>query len=228
MARIETQYTSPNHSARAGNKVRCLVIHATAGSFHSSLSWLLNASSKVSAHYLISKAGRVVRLVDESRAAWHAGTSQWFDMDSADLQRESIGIELENSNSGIDSYPSPQMAALLELSRDIIARYHIIPDMVVRHSDIAIPRGRKSDPAGFPWTEYKKAIYATPVPTMPPVTARAYRVRGVPVYQSADRTGPLWGHLRQDETIVIDEPRNGHLADGRGFVRIDPDMLEAI
>lgn len=144
-----------------------LVLHATVGGFHSSLSWLCNPKSKVSTHYLISKTGRVLRLVAEERAAWHAGVSQWFDLDSADIQHESIGIELENYNTGRDPYPKAQYAALLDLCRPLIARYRIAPDMFVRHLDIAVPRGRKTDPAGFPWEAFKKEVY-TPLP--PPAT----------------------------------------------------------
>ena len=35
----------------------------------------LLSKGKVSAHYLLSPAGRAHRLVDETRAAWHAGNS---------------------------------------------------------------------------------------------------------------------------------------------------------
>ncbi|MFN6934470.1 MAG: N-acetylmuramoyl-L-alanine amidase, partial [Tsuneonella sp.] len=36
---------------------------------------LTNPEAKVSAHYLISEAGEVIRLVDEDKRAWHAGIS---------------------------------------------------------------------------------------------------------------------------------------------------------
>lgn len=167
MSRIETQYASPNHSERAGHKVRLAVLHATVGSFHSSLKWLCSPQSRVSTHYLISKTGRVLRLVAEERAAWHAGVSQWFDLDSDDIQLESISIELENANTGRDPYPPAQLTALLDLCRPLIARYRIAPDMFVRHRDIAIPRGRKTDPAGFLWDAFKREVYA-PVEPLPP------------------------------------------------------------
>lgn len=198
-----------------------ICLHATVGSFHSALSWLVSPVSKVSTHYLLSKSGRVLRLVAEDRAAWHAGASAWFDLDSTDIMRESLGIELENNNSGNDPYPPAQMAALIELCRALVGRYRIAPDMIVRHLDIAIPRARKTDPAGFPIIEFKQALFSVPA-------AKAYKVRGVPVYQRSDRSGPLWGHLVQGEVIAIDDPENGHLADDRGFVKIDPDILESL
>ena len=59
----------------------------------------------------------------------------------------SIGIELVNLNDGADPFPGPQLNALRELMRGIIARHpirHIIP-----HYECAFPAGRKSDPVGF-------------------------------------------------------------------------------
>lgn len=57
---------------------------------------------------------------------------------------------------------------------------------------------------------------------------KSYRVLGIPVYQESDRNGPLWGHLMPGESITVDDPANGHLADHRGFIRLDPDTLEPI
>jgi N-acetylmuramoyl-L-alanine amidase/AmpD protein len=59
----------------------------------------------------------------------------------------SIGIELVNLNDGKDPFPQPQLTALRELLGEIIARHpirHIVP-----HYEVAVPPGRKSDPAGF-------------------------------------------------------------------------------
>ncbi len=163
---IDTSHPSPNHSSRNGADISMLVLHATVGSYASSLAWLTNPASQVSTHYLIRKDGYIAQLVPDNLAAWHAGVSQWFDLDSGEIQRGSIGIELENSNSGIDPYPPAQIGALLALSRDLVQRYAIVPDMVTRHLDIAIPKGRKTDPAGFPWLLYKSALFAPTTTTM--------------------------------------------------------------
>lgn len=158
---IDETHHSPNHSSRNGADISMLVLHATVGSGPSALSWLCNPQSGVSTHYLIYKSGYIYQLVPDTLAAWHAGQSAWFDMGSADIQRQSIGIELENTNTGYDSYPSAQLGALLWLSRLLVIKYQIVPDMVTRHLDIATPKGRKTDPAGFPWSQYKAELYAT-------------------------------------------------------------------
>lgn len=215
---------SPNHSSREGTAIDMLVLHATAGSYASALAELCNPKpnnpdDRVSAHYLVRKDGHIAWLVDDSRAAWHAGVSSWLHRDSAEIQRSSIGIEIENANTGRDPYPPAQLAALAELCRHLIARYDINRMMVVRHLDIA--KGRKTDPAGLPWPAFRDALYAGPV---------AYRVQGLPVFQRSDLTGPVVTYLQADTPVIIDAhaplpgyaPTAGHiiLADGStpGFV----------
>jgi N-acetylmuramoyl-L-alanine amidase len=215
---IDHSKHSPNFSPRNGADISMIVLHATVGSGASALAWLCNPASKVSTHYLIYKTGYIYQLVADNLAAWHAGVSQWFDLDSGEIMRQSLGIELENKNNGVDKYPEAQMAALLELSRALVAQYKIVPDMVTRHLDVAIPKGRKTDPAGFPWLAFKAALYA-PLST-------PYRVGRTPIYQRADHTGTVAGWADQGEVVQIDNPANGHLASGLGF--INPDCLEAI
>lgn len=154
MLRIETTFSSPNHESRNGKAVRLLVLHATVGSLQSAVSWLCNPKSKASTHYLISKTGRMLRLVDEEKSAWHAGRASWRGI--TDVNAISIGVELENDNSGRDPYPDAQVDALTDLALDIRRRY---PGLnYARHLDVAVPKGRKSDPAGFPWGDWLRTM----------------------------------------------------------------------
>lgn len=150
---IDTSHRSPNHHARS-KPVLGLVLHATAGSFASALSWLINPVARVSAHYLIDKDGRTLQLVPEERAAWHAGKSAWPSLPQVEgsLNDCTIGIELANLNTGRDPYPEAQYAACLHLSRQIVARHQIAARNIVRHLDIS--PGRKNDPRGFPWDRF--------------------------------------------------------------------------
>ncbi|MCX7789170.1 MAG: N-acetylmuramoyl-L-alanine amidase, partial [Chloroflexaceae bacterium] len=72
--------------------------------------------------------------------------------------RFSIGIELENLNTGRDPYPEVQYAAALDLTRDLVRRHNVPRSQLVRHLDIA--PGRKTDPAGFPWERFVSEVYA--------------------------------------------------------------------
>ncbi|UQY45516.1 N-acetylmuramoyl-L-alanine amidase [Mixta hanseatica] len=143
-------------------RVKTVVIHYTAEDFSTSLATLTD--KEVSVHYLIPTqppqhrdTPLIWQLVPEQELAWHAGISYW--RGATRLNDTSIGIELVNPGyrrtaQGRQFYPfSPaQMAALLPLLRDLINRYHIPPQNIVGHSDIA-PQ-RKQDPGPlFPWAQ---------------------------------------------------------------------------
>lgn len=170
---IDTSYSSPSHSERGDHAVSLLVLHATVGSLQGSLSWLTNPLSRVSIHYLISKAGRVYRLVPEHLAAWHAGKAAW--RGETAVNEISIGIELENLTGAVDPktgklivqgqdpYPGEQIAALTDLTHDLLSRYSLTPDSLARHADVAVPKGRKTDPRGFPWNEWQASLAGQPI-----------------------------------------------------------------
>ncbi|MEN9934992.1 MAG: hypothetical protein RLZZ387_1571 [Chloroflexota bacterium] len=165
---IDTSVRSPNHSSRGDRTISMIVIHATAGSVRSALAWLTNPAARVSAHFVIDKSGRIFQLVSDDRAAWHAGRAAW--RGETAINELSLGIELENANNGRDPYPEEQLNALIELVQEKIERYSIPPDNVVRHLDVAVPRGRKSDPAGFDWAGFRTRLFTQeqPSPGRPP------------------------------------------------------------
>ena len=143
-------------------RIKVLVILYTADDFDSSLATLTD--KQVSSHYLVPAVPpryngkpRIWQLVPEQELAWHAGISAW--RGATRLNDTSIGIELENrgwqKSAGV-KYFAPfepaQIQALIPLAKDIIARYHIKPENVVAHADIA-PQ-RKDDPGPlFPWQQ---------------------------------------------------------------------------
>ena len=142
------------------SRVRAIVIHYTTEDDARSMQLL--SKGKVSAHYLLSPAGRAHRLVDETRAAWHAGNSSWYGITA--MNSTSIGIELVNAGwtQGADggrvwhAYDDRQIRALTILVRDLIQRHGVAPENVVGHSDIA-PQ-RKVDPGPlFPWKQLAAA-----------------------------------------------------------------------
>ena len=162
---IDTSFPSRGFNERDGEPVRQVILHYTAAPFASSLHTL--TQNGVSAHYLLPDpdgpgyrtAGydelRVFHLVDEDKRAWHAGVSQWGGRDN--LNSRSIGIEIVNqarydpSGFTFPPYAEEQVEVLIELLRDILARYpQIGPTDVLGHSDVAY--GRKSDPGPrLPW-----------------------------------------------------------------------------
>jgi N-acetylmuramoyl-L-alanine amidase len=161
---------SPNYNERKpGKAIGMLVMHYTGmRDAEAALKRLTDPEAQVSSHYLIDEAGKVYRLVDEQRRAWHAGVSFWAG--ERDINSISIGIELVNPGHefGYQPFPEAQMAALVELSRGILARHNIPRSRVLGHSDVA--PARKIDPGElFDWRHLAKAdIGLWPAPAKGP------------------------------------------------------------
>jgi N-acetylmuramoyl-L-alanine amidase len=162
---------SSNFGVRAGGQPPdCLVLHYTGmPDGASALALLCNPASQVSCHYLVFEDGRIVQIVAERWRAWHAGRSFW--KGETDLNSRSIGIEIVHpghNRDGMDMppYPVPQIAAVVALCGDIVARHAIAGDRVLAHSDIA--PGRKIDPGErFPWQHLHAAgigHWVAPIP----------------------------------------------------------------
>lgn len=113
--------------------------------------------SRVSAHYVVDETGQIYSLVPEEHRAWHAGASSW-DGDG-DVNARSIGIEIVNGGHdfGLPAFPDAQIDAVIQLLKDIFARWpELNPKRVVAHSDIAPER--KADPGEkFPWKKLADA-----------------------------------------------------------------------
>jgi N-acetylmuramoyl-L-alanine amidase len=170
-------------SANQDGRVRFLVLHFTDENFERSLDLLTRAhDNPVSAHYLVSRAGEygrrgptVLRLVDESRRAWHAGPSRWQGHEP--LNGESIGIEIVyeshcprepprapgaspwdiDAHCDYPDYPPDQIAAVVRLTQDILRRHpEIEPSHVVGHADIQ-PENKTDPGPRFPWRALARA-----------------------------------------------------------------------
>lgn len=147
---VHHERPSPNWNERT-LPVSMVVIHYTEmESAQAALDRLCDPEAGVSAHYLVSDAGEVTRLVPEEKRAWHAGVSYW--RGHKDVNSASIGIELDHPGHalGYRAFPEAQIAALVPLVARIVKQYDIPRANVVGHSDVA--PARKIDPGElFPW-----------------------------------------------------------------------------
>jgi N-acetylmuramoyl-L-alanine amidase len=161
---VHRDQPSPNCDAR-DERISMVVLHYTdMPSAEGALTRLCDPAAKVSAHYVITEEGEVIRLVDESMRAWHAGLSYW--RGKANVNGCSIGIELQNPGHtcGYRPFPDAQIDALVPLLHRIVHDYDIPRANVVGHSDIA-PQ-RKLDPGElFPWERLAQYRLALPRPT---------------------------------------------------------------
>ena len=115
---------------------------------------LINNSSNVSAHYLISRKGIIFNLLCPKYKAWHAGKSKW--KNNVNINDYSIGIELEGSDD--DIYSDLQYEMLIKITNEIINEYPLLDKKsIIGHSDVS--PGRKVDPGSkFDWNRFLEAL----------------------------------------------------------------------
>ena len=160
---IHRERLSPNYDERT-EPISMVVLHYTEmENAKAAEDRLCDPEAKVSAHYLISEAGEVVRLVPEDKRAWHAGVSYW--RGHTDINGISIGIELDHPGHalGYREFGEAQIEALVPLLHRIVKYYDIPRANVVGHSDVAPPR--KIDPGElFPWERLAEYGLVTKIP----------------------------------------------------------------
>ncbi|MCO5167404.1 MAG: N-acetylmuramoyl-L-alanine amidase [Planctomycetes bacterium] len=141
---------SGNYTRRSGRTIRYIIIHTIEGSEAGCISWFQNPASRVSAHYVLSHAGRVTQMVRDEDRAWHAGN----------YNEQSIGIENEGW-AGRNNWTDTQYRVLAQLTRALCDRYGIPKTRahILAHSEVA---SHKSDPGRFfDWDRFMTLVRGT-------------------------------------------------------------------
>lgn len=159
---INHDYPARWQSGRDGAPVLAIIAHGTGGS--DSRAYLARGGDlpdgsdrKVSIHVLIQKDGTIYRMVADERTANHAGgqlvggvyssvlTVGGATYRGAQVNRRTLGFELENRQDGTDPYPDAQLLAMGWQIARWRSRYGYLP--LYRHAQI--DPGRRSDPKGL-------------------------------------------------------------------------------
>ncbi len=150
---------SPNQNSRNGVDVDALIIHHTASNDTAAdLRTLRSPAAQVSAHYLIGRDGKIFQLVKDERRAWHAGVAAIRGDSTPDVNSRSIGIEITNKGDGHTPFTQAQYRALEKLVPYLMKKHKIPMKNLLGHKDVALPKGRKSDPApNFNWDRIRRA-----------------------------------------------------------------------
>jgi len=126
-----TSYYSPRNRERPKRKsTEFIILHTTEGPKTGSLKKVYENGET---HYFIDEAGKIYRIINELRVAYHAGRSMWNG--KTDLDYYSIGIELVGYHN--KSITSAQKTALKGLIEKLQKAYRVPDDRVIPHSMVA-------------------------------------------------------------------------------------------
>ena len=138
------------NKARGGATIDTIVVHHTACNVGLAVSTFL---AEKGPHYMIDTDGQIVKWVQDSRSAAHAGKSRWNGV--INMNSSSIGIEIVNT---AGPYPEVQYVALLGLLDRLTSTFSSVDTWnIIGHSDIGTSDdgtlGRKSSDPGlqFHW-----------------------------------------------------------------------------
>lgn len=148
--------------------VSFLVLHyvGATGSAVANARYYGSAVVGASAHYFVghaSEGAAVYASVAERDTAWHCGRADGKYRHPYARNANSIGIELccHQRPDGTWYIEAETVAAAVELARDIVARYGIPEDNVLRHYDVTgklCPRPWVEDTAA--WEAFKRRVFA--------------------------------------------------------------------
>lgn len=150
-----TQYQTPNTSGK-GNKKSYIMLHHTA-TWAWSINWVIahfkNPTSQASAHYVIDEKWNVHKFNTDDDILWHAG--KWTREGIVDeMNRYSIGIELIWPLPG---FTDKQKVSLKVLVDELLTKYNISEEKIIRHKDYA-PK-RKVDVNDALWSSVSPTFY---------------------------------------------------------------------
>jgi N-acetylmuramoyl-L-alanine amidase len=160
---------SAQSSSRGKHSISMIIVHHTACDLHAAVATFL---SEKGPHYMIDTDGQIVKWVQDSRAAWHAGESRWHG--EIGINSPSIGIEIVNKTG---PYPQAQYTSLLSLIGSLTTAFSTINTWdIIGHSDIGTDTsgrlGRKSGDPGllFEWQRLEAQGFGMLMGSNPPPT----------------------------------------------------------
>ncbi|RRR68966.1 MAG: N-acetylmuramoyl-L-alanine amidase [Candidatus Viridilinea halotolerans] len=146
------------HTSRNGRTIEQVILHAVPGDSERILSQMSAVGSRFTTHYLVALDGTIYQLVDEERAAWHAGMASadglWFN-----LNLTSIGIALERPSTWPEEpagNTNIQLNALSQLLRDLASHYPLTPSSLILWSSLAGSDGDAAE--GLPLAALRAAL----------------------------------------------------------------------
>ena len=151
--------TNTNRTISNNRKIEYLVMHyvGAVSTARNNASYFKNTYRGASAHYFVDD-NEVVQVVEDKDIAWHCGNDVYYSgaRNSNSLSIEMCCYKMSNGNLNITADTE---ARAVELAKELIKKYNIPIENVVRHYDVT----RKNCPAPFVtdeerWNNFKKKL----------------------------------------------------------------------
>jgi len=203
---------------RGNQPIVAIVVHGTGGT-DSRDTLQHGGGRKVSIHRLINKAGKIYKMVGDGSGANHAGaptssfTINGKTYSGGQVNRSTLGIELESMQTGRNDYTNPQLEAMGWQIAEWRKLHGPLP--ILRHADIDPTRRR--DPYQLSTQEIEQWAAKYQAPIMRTVTAGPY---GAIAAQDRKPEALAAAYFPPGTKIPCDDFTNGfwHVSDGIGFI----------
>lgn len=140
---INKLLTPYNHNTGSVDRIKFIVIHyvGALGGARANCQWYAGGDRGASAHYFVDFDGSVWQSVEDKDIAWHCGAKSYRHPECRNAN--SIGIEMcvRNKGSQADTsrdwyFEDATVAAAIRLTRELMDKYHVPADHVIRHYDV--------------------------------------------------------------------------------------------
>ena len=168
---------SPYFQSRQGQKIVGIVLHTMVGTYKGTISYFQNNASQVSAHYCIDLNGDITQMVDEEKAANHAGIvsvptyKQVLERPGINPNWFTLGIEHADNKDPAGADRKNQYPTSIQLVADLCTKYSIPCDRehICGHHEI---RSTKTCPGNLSVNEIifgaQKILNPQPSSDVPP------------------------------------------------------------
>ena len=152
---LDTYYSPQNKSRPVRRETRFIILHTTEGAAKGSGEKLARRGE---AHYMIDKEGRVYRIIDRKRVAYHCGRSMWNGRTSLDSC--SVGIEMVGWHNR--ELTAAQYKSLRELLAELKRIYKVPDGHVLSHAMVAYGAPNRWQPRSHRGRKRCGMLMATP------------------------------------------------------------------
>lgn len=170
---INKLLTPYNYSNGELSRIKYIVIHyvGALGGAEANCKYYASQYVGASAHYYVGFSGEIWQSVEDKNIAWHCGAKKYVHPECRN--GNSLGIELcvRNKGSLADTsrdwyFEDATVQTAIELTRELMAKYNISADHVIRHYDVTgkiCPNPYVYNHTQHTWEDFKTALLGTEV-----------------------------------------------------------------